>query len=111
MDINLFHDLHGHDGLPRMRAKAKHLKVHLTSELKSCDACLSVKAIAKPIQRKTSNPATAPNEQMFLDTTSPFKVRTGTRGCLTNLFLFGLSDKYSSKTLFACGNEKSELIE
>ena len=103
MDINLFHDLHGHDGLAQIKAKANHLRVHLTGEMKSCDACLSVKAKTKPIQRKTANPATVPNEQMFLDTTGPFKVRTGTRGRLTNLFLFGLSDKYSSKTLFGFG--------
>jgi len=110
MNINLFHDLHGHDGLPRMKAKAKHLCFHLTGNLKSCDACLAVKTKAKPIQRKTTNPATAPNEQMFLDTTGPFKVRTGTCGKLTNLFLFGLSDKFSSKMLFGFGTKKSELI-
>ena len=110
MDINLFHDLHGHDGMARMKAKAKHLRIHLTGTLNSCDACLAVKSKAKPIQRKTSTPATVPNEQMFLDTTGPFKVRTGTHGRLTNLFLFGLSDKFSSKMLFGFGNEKTELI-
>lgn len=93
-----------------MKAKAKHLRIHLTGTLKSCDACLAVKSKAKPIQRKTSHPATAPNEQMLLDTTGPFKVRSGTRGRLTNLFLFGLSDKFSSKMLFAFGTEKTELI-
>ena len=110
MDINLFHDLHGHDGMARMKAKAKHLRIHLTGTLNSCDACLAVKSKAKPIQRKTSTPATVPNEQMFLDTTGPLKVCTGTHGRLTNLFLFGLSDKFSSKMLFGFGNEKTELI-
>jgi len=33
MHINLFHDLHGHDGLSRMRAKAKVLGIHLIGTL------------------------------------------------------------------------------
>jgi len=43
MDINLVHDLHGHDGLSRMRAKAKVLGIHLIGIL-HCDACSTVKA-------------------------------------------------------------------
>jgi len=31
-DINLFHDLHGHDGMSRIRAKAKVLGMHLTGK-------------------------------------------------------------------------------
>ena len=110
MDINLFHDLHGHDGMARMKAKAKHLRIHLTGTLNSCDACSTVKAKSSAIQRKTNDPAKQPNEQMFLDTTGPFKVCIGQRGRLSNLFLFGLSDKYSSKMLFGFGSEKSEII-
>jgi len=64
MDINLFHDLHGHDGLPRMRAKANVLGIHLTGKLQ-CDACSTVKAKSAAIQRKMNHPANAPNEQIF----------------------------------------------
>jgi len=108
-DINLFHDLHGHDGMSRMCAKAKVLGMHLTGKF-HCDACSTVKAKSAAIQRKTNHPAKGPNEQMFLDTTGPFKVRIGQRGRLSNLFLFGLSNKYSSKMLFGFGSEKSDII-
>ena len=37
-----------------MKAKAKHLRIHLTGTLKSCDACLTVKSKAKPINTKTN---------------------------------------------------------
>jgi len=108
-DINLYHDLHGHDGLSRMRAKAKVLGIHLIGTL-HCDACSTVKGTSAAIQRQTNHPAKEPNEQMFLDTTDPFRVRVGQRGRLSNLFLFGCSDKYSSKMLFGFGSEKSDVI-
>ena len=76
IDINVFHDLHGHDGMSRMRAKAKVLGMHLSGTF-HCDACSTVKAKSSAIQRKTNHPAKHPNEQMFLDTTGPFKVRIG----------------------------------
>ena len=50
--INLFHDLHGHDGLSRMRAKAKVLGIHLIGIL-HCDACSTGNAKSAAIQRKT----------------------------------------------------------
>jgi len=109
MDINLFHDLHGHDELSRMRAKAKVLGIHLIGTL-HCDACSTVKAKSAAIQRQTNYPAKGPNEQMYLDTTGPFRARVGQRGRLSNLFLFGCSDKYSSKMLFGFGSEKSDII-
>jgi len=109
IDVNVFHDLHGHNGMSRMQAKAKVLGMYLSGKF-HCDACSTVKAKSLAIQRKTNDPAKQPNEQMFLDTTGPFKVRIGQRGRLSNLFLFGLSDKYSSKMLFGFGSEKSDII-
>jgi len=49
IDINVFHDLHGHDGMSRMLAKAKVLGVHLSGTF-HCDACSIVKAKSAPIQ-------------------------------------------------------------
>jgi len=83
-----------------MRTKAKVLGIHLIGTL-HCDACSTVKAKSAAIQRQTNHPAKEPNEQVFLDTTGPFRVRVGQRGRISNLFLFGCSDKYSSKILFA----------
>ncbi len=103
IDIIVFHDLHGHDGMSRMRAKAKVLGMYLSGKF-HCDACSTVKAKSSAIQRKMNHPAKQLIEQMFLDTTGPFKVRIGQRGRLSNLFLFGLSDKYSSKMLFGFGS-------
>ena len=48
---------------------------------------------------------------MFLDTTGPFSVRTGTRGRYMNLYMFGLCDKFSSKMLIKFGSEKSEITD
>jgi len=62
MDINLFHDLHVHDGLSRMRAKAKVLGIHLIGIL-HCDTCSTVKAKSAAIQRKNNHPAKGPNEK------------------------------------------------
>jgi len=109
MNINLFHDLHGHHGLLKMRAKAKVLSIHLIGIL-HCDACSTVKAKSAAIQRKTNHPAKGPNEQMFLDTTGSFRVRVGQRGRLSNLFLFGCCHKYSSKMLIGFGSKKSNII-
>jgi len=49
-------------------------------------------------------------KKRFLDTTGPFRVRVGQRGHLSNLLLFGCSDKYSSKMLFGFESEKSDII-
>jgi len=109
IEINFFHDLNDHDGLPRMRVKAKVLGIHFTGIL-HCDAYSTVKAKSAAILRKHNHPDKAPNEQMFLDTIGPFKIGVKQRGRFSNLFLFRLIDKYSSKRLFGFGSEKSDII-
>ncbi len=43
IDINVFHDLHGHNGMSRMRAKDKVLGMYLSGKF-HCNACSTVKA-------------------------------------------------------------------
>ena len=111
MDINVAHDKFGHDGEKKLRAMAKSKSISLTGELTSCDACSSIKAKSHPISRTSHHVASHPNEHMFLDTTGPFSVRTGTRGRYMNLYMFGLCDKFSSKMLIKFGSEKSEITD
>ena len=104
VDINLFHQSHGHLHEGLLRATAKQLGVTLVGKLHECKGCSIAKGLRKPIPTSTTTRAVKPFERVFMDVSGP-KV-TESAGGMKYSFL--IRDGFSRKIWMYFGKQKSD---
>ena len=104
VDINLFHQSHGHLHEGLLRATAKQLGVTLVGKLHECKGCSMAKGLRKPIPTSTTTRAVKPFERVFMDVSGP-KV-TESAGGMKYSFL--IRDDVSRKIWMYFGKQKSD---
>ncbi|CAM9933068.1 unnamed protein product [Sphacelaria rigidula] len=71
VDINSFHQSHGHLHEGLLPETAKQLGVRLVGKLHECKGCSMAKGLRKPIPTSTTTRAAKPFERVFIDASSP----------------------------------------
>ena len=91
---------------------AKKYGIKLVGDIKSCQACNTVTAKAKPIPKVTKTIITKVGEKMGLDISGPFPLTGGkwNKATKEKLYWYGLSDHYSKQMLMNFGNSKSQVV-
>ncbi|CAM9889479.1 unnamed protein product, partial [Sphacelaria rigidula] len=104
VDMNLFHQSHGHLHEGLLRETAKQLGVTLVGKLHECKGCSMAKGLRKPIPTSTTSRAAKPLERVFMDVSDPKLVESA--GGMKYSFL--IRDDFTRKIWMYFGKHKSD---